>query len=79
MFDEVAQEFTWKNINVPKILSISKKVEDVKNEKNKVVKSQKLRGSFSPRRRKRLQEELQKAKQSGKKRAASALLIEKKI
>jgi len=53
-----------KNINVPpNIVELEKKIEDVKNEKNKVVKSQKFEEAASLRdTEKRLGEELDKAK-----------------
>ncbi|HYV53370.1 MAG TPA: ATP-dependent Clp protease ATP-binding subunit, partial [Chitinophagaceae bacterium] len=53
-----------KNINVPpNIVDLEKKIEDVKNEKNKVVKSQKFEEAASLRdTEKRLGEELEKAK-----------------
>ncbi len=45
------------------LLNLEKKIEDVKNEKNKVVKSQKFEEAASLRdTEKRLQEELEKAK-----------------
>ena len=54
----------WKNINVPQnIVDLEGKIEDVKNEKNKVVKSQKFEEAASLRdAEKRLQEDLEKAK-----------------
>jgi ATP-dependent Clp protease ATP-binding subunit ClpC len=60
-----------KNINVPQdIVELEKKIEDVKNEKNKVVKSQRFEEAASLRdTEKRLGEELEKAKASGKKKA----------
>ncbi len=53
-----------KNINVPQnIVDLEGKIEDVKNEKNKVVKSQKFEEAASLRdTEKRLQEDLEKAK-----------------
>jgi len=64
--DEVGARVHLKNINVPKeILDLEKKIEDVKVEKNKVVKSQKFEEAASLRdTEKRLQEELEKAKAS---------------
>jgi ATP-dependent Clp protease ATP-binding subunit ClpC len=62
--DEVGARVHLKNINVPKeILDLEKKIEDVKVEKNKVVKSQKFEEAASlSDTEKRLQEELEKAK-----------------
>jgi len=53
-----------KQINVPEnILELEKKIEDIKQEKNKVVKSQRFEEAASLRdTEKRLQEELEKAK-----------------
>ena len=64
VMDEVGARVHLKNINVPQnILDLEKKIEDVKNEKNKVVKSQKFEEAASLRdTEKRLQEELEKAK-----------------
>jgi ATP-dependent Clp protease ATP-binding subunit ClpC len=64
VMDEVGARVHLKNINVPKnILDLEKKIEEVKNEKNKVVKSQKFEEAASLRdTEKRLQEELEKAK-----------------
>lgn len=64
VMDEVGARVHLKNINVPKnILDLEKKIEDVKNEKNKVVKSQKFEEAASLRdTEKRLQEDLEKAK-----------------
>src|SRR6266700_653519 len=66
VMDEVGARVHLKNINVPKeILDLGKKIEDVKVEKNKVVKSQKFEEAASLRdTEKRLQEELEKAKAS---------------
>jgi ATP-dependent Clp protease ATP-binding subunit ClpC len=66
VLDEVGARVHLKNINVPKeILDLEKKIEDVKVEKNKVVKSQKFEEAASLRdTEKRLQEELEKAKAS---------------
>ncbi len=66
VMDEVGARVHLKNINVPKeILDLEKKIEDVKVEKNKVVKSQKFEEAASLRdTEKRLQEELEKAKAS---------------
>jgi ATP-dependent Clp protease ATP-binding subunit ClpC len=66
VMDEVGARVHLKNINVPKeILELEKKIEDVKVEKNKVVKSQKFEEAASLRdTEKRLQEELEKAKAS---------------
>jgi ATPases with chaperone activity, ATP-binding subunit len=48
VMDEVGARVHLKNINVPKeILDLEKKIEDVKVEKNKVVKSQKFEEAAS--------------------------------
>ncbi|TAH05218.1 MAG: ATP-dependent Clp protease ATP-binding subunit [Sphingobacteriales bacterium] len=64
VLDEVGARVHLKNINVPQeIVELEKKIEDVKNEKNKVVKSQKFEEAASLRdTEKRLQEELEAAK-----------------
>src|SRR5690349_18572621 len=64
VLDEVGARVHLKNINVPQeIVDLEKKIEDVKNEKNKVVKSQKFEEAASLRdAEKRLQEELERAK-----------------
>jgi len=64
VMDEVGARVHLKNINVPPtIVDLEKKIEDVKNEKNKVVKSQKFEEAASLRdTEKRLQEDLEKAK-----------------
>jgi ATP-dependent Clp protease ATP-binding subunit ClpC len=64
VMDEVGARVHLKNINVPQnIVDLETKIEDVKNEKNKVVKSQKFEEAASLRdTEKRLQEELEKAK-----------------
>ncbi|MFT4023670.1 MAG: ATP-dependent Clp protease ATP-binding subunit [Flavihumibacter sp.] len=64
VLDEVGARVHLKNINVPEeILELERKIEDVKNEKNRVVKSQKFEEAASLRdTEKRLQEELEKAK-----------------
>ncbi len=64
VLDEVGARVHLKNINVPQnILELEKKIEDVKQEKNKVVKSQKFEEAASLRdAEKRLAEELEKAK-----------------
>src|ERR1700750_43064 len=64
VLDEVGARVHLKNINVPQeIVDLEKKIEDVKNEKNKVVKSQKFEEAASLRdAEKRLQEELEEAK-----------------
>jgi ATP-dependent Clp protease ATP-binding subunit ClpC len=64
VMDEVGARVHLKNINVPQtIIDLEKKIEDVKNEKNKVVKSQKFEEAASLRdTEKRIQEELEKAK-----------------
>src|SRR5216110_769543 len=64
VLDEVGARVHLKNINVPpNIVELEKKIEDVKNEKNKVVKSQKFEEAASLRdTEKRLAEDLEKAK-----------------
>lgn len=64
VLDEVGARKHIKNINVPQaIIELEKKIEDIKQEKNKVVKSQKFEEAASLRdTEKRLQEELEKAK-----------------
>jgi ATP-dependent Clp protease ATP-binding subunit ClpC len=64
VMDEVGARVHLKNINVPpNILELEKKIEDVKNEKNRVVKSQKFEEAASLRdTEKRLAEELERAK-----------------
>jgi len=64
VMDEVGARVHLKNINVPdSILELEKKIEDVKNEKNKVVKSQKFEEAASLRdTEKKLAEELERAK-----------------
>ncbi len=64
VMDEVGARVHLKNINVPKeILDLEKRIEDVKVEKNKVVKSQKFEEAANLRdTEKKLQEELEKAK-----------------
>ncbi len=65
VMDEVGARVHLKNINVPEnIVDLEKKIEDVKNEKNKVVKSQKFEEAASlSDTEKRLQEDLEKAKE----------------
>ncbi len=64
VMDEVGARVHLKNINVPpNIIELEKKIEDVKNEKNRVVKSQKFEEAASLRdTEKRHAEELEKAK-----------------
>lgn len=64
VMDEVGARVHLKNINVPKnILELEKKIEDIKLEKNKVVKSQRFEEAASLRdKEKRLGEDLEKAK-----------------
>jgi len=66
VLDEVGARKHIKNINVPEnILDLEKKIEDIKQEKNKVVKSQKFELAADLRdKEKRLQEELESAKQA---------------
>ncbi len=64
VMDEVGARVHLKNINVPEnILELERKIEDIKNEKNKVVKSQKFEEAAALRdTEKRLGEDLEKAK-----------------
>jgi ATP-dependent Clp protease ATP-binding subunit ClpC len=64
VLDEVGARVHLKNINVPeKVLDLERKIEDIKQEKNKVVKSQRFEEAASLRdTEKRLQEQLEKAK-----------------
>ena len=64
VLDEVGARVHLKNINVPQdIVELEKQIEEVKNEKNKVVKSQRFEEAASLRdKEKRLGEELDKAK-----------------
>ncbi len=64
VLDEVGARKHIKNINVPpEIIELEKKIEDIKVEKNRVVKSQKFEEAASLRdTEKRLQEDLEKAK-----------------
>jgi ATP-dependent Clp protease ATP-binding subunit ClpC len=66
VMDEVGARVHLKNINVPDyILELEKKIEAIKQEKNKVVKSQRFEEAASLRdSEKRLQEELEKAKEN---------------
>ncbi|WP_276132956.1 ATP-dependent Clp protease ATP-binding subunit [Polluticoccus soli] len=64
VLDEVGARVHLKNINVPQnILELEKKIEDIKQEKNKVVKSQRFEEAAALRdKEKRFGEELEKAK-----------------
>lgn len=64
VMDEVGARVHLKNINVPQtILDLEKKIEDIKSEKNKVVKSQRFEEAAALRdKEKRLGEELDRAK-----------------
>ena len=64
VMDEVGARVHLKNINVPQnILDLEKKIEDIKQEKNKVVKSQRFEEAAALRdTEKRLGEDLEKAK-----------------
>ncbi|MDE3124159.1 MAG: ATP-dependent Clp protease ATP-binding subunit [Bacteroidota bacterium] len=64
VLDEVGARVHLKNINVPEeIVELEKQIEDVKNEKNRVVKSQRFEEAAALRdKEKRLGEELEKAK-----------------
>jgi ATP-dependent Clp protease ATP-binding subunit ClpC len=73
VMDEVGARVHLKNINVPQnILDLEKKIEDIKLEKNKVVKSQRFEEAAALRdREKRLGEELEKAKSEWEEEAKS--------
>jgi ATP-dependent Clp protease ATP-binding subunit ClpC len=76
VMDEVGARVHLKNINVPQnILELEKKIEDIKVEKNRVVKSQKFEEAAALRdNEKRLGEELEKAKGTmGRRKQAQAL------
>ncbi len=64
VLDEVGARVHLKNINVPtEIVELEKQIEEIKNEKNKVVKSQRFEEAASLRdKEKRLGEELENAK-----------------
>jgi ATP-dependent Clp protease ATP-binding subunit ClpC len=64
VMDEVGARVHLKNINVPaNILELEKQIEEIKNEKNRVVKSQRFEEAAALRdKEKRLGEELEKAK-----------------
>jgi ATP-dependent Clp protease ATP-binding subunit ClpC len=64
VMDEVGARVHLKNINVPQsVLDLEKKIEEIKQEKNKVVKSQRFEEAAALRdKEKRLGEELEKAK-----------------
>jgi ATP-dependent Clp protease ATP-binding subunit ClpC len=64
VLDEVGARVHLKNINVPNdIVELEKQIEEIKNEKNKVVKSQRFEEAAALRdKEKRLGEELEKAK-----------------
>ncbi|MEP7252865.1 MAG: ATP-dependent Clp protease ATP-binding subunit, partial [Ginsengibacter sp.] len=64
VLDEVGARVHLKNINVPQeVVELEKKIDDIKHEKNKVVKSQRFEEAASLRdTEKRLQEDLEKAK-----------------
>jgi len=64
VLDEVGARVHLKNINVPvEVIDLEKKIDEIKHEKNKVVKSQRFEEAASLRdTEKRLQEELEKAK-----------------
>jgi len=66
VLDEVGARVHLKNINVPKeVIELEKKIDEIKHEKNKVVKSQRFEEAASLRdTEKRLQEDLEKAKNS---------------
>ena len=73
VMDEVGARVHLKNINVPdNILDLEKKIEDIKQEKNKVVKSQRFEEAAALRdKEKRLGEELEKAKAEWEEEAKS--------
>src|SRR5665213_3456821 len=64
VLDEVGARVHLKNINVPKeVIELEKKIDEIKHEKNKVVKSQRFEEAASLRdTEKHLQEQLEKAK-----------------
>jgi len=64
VLDEVGARVHLKNINVPQeVIDLEKKIDEIKHEKNKVVKSQRFEEAASLRdTEKHLQEELEKAK-----------------
>ena len=64
VLDEVGARVHLKNINVPEeIIELEKQIDEIKNEKNKVVKSQRFEEAANLRdKEKRLGEELEKAK-----------------
>jgi len=64
VLDEVGARVHLKNINVPQeVIELEKKIDEIKHEKNKVVKSQRFEEAASLRdTEKRLQEELERAK-----------------
>ncbi len=64
VLDEVGARVHLKNINVPQeVIELEKKIDEIKHEKNKVVKSQRFEEAASLRdTEKHLQEELEKAK-----------------
>lgn len=64
VMDEVGARVHLKNINVPKeVIELEKKIDEIKHEKNRVVKSQRFEEAASLRdTEKRLQEELETAK-----------------
>ena len=66
VLDEVGVRVHLKNINVPEeVLALERKIEDIKLEKNKVVKGQRFEEAACYVILKKLQEELEKAKQIG--------------
>ncbi|MEO6831713.1 MAG: ATP-dependent Clp protease ATP-binding subunit, partial [Chitinophagaceae bacterium] len=73
VMDEVGARVHLKNINVPQtIIDLEKKIEDIKAEKNKVVKSQRFEEAASLRdKEKKLGEELDKAKKDWEEEAKS--------
>ena len=64
VLDEVGARVHLKNINVPEeVIELEKKIDEIKHEKNKVVKSQRFEEAASLRdTEKKLQEDLEKAK-----------------
>jgi ATP-dependent Clp protease ATP-binding subunit ClpC len=73
--DEVGARVHLKNINVPQnILDLEKKIEDIKVEKNRVVKSQKFEEAAALRdTEKRWAKTWKKQRRSGKKKQAQTL------
>ena len=73
VLDEVGARVHIKNINVPEeIIELEKKIEDIKQEKNKVVKSQNFEEAASLRDTERdCRKNLKKQRLNGKKKAST--------